>query len=86
MLEDQEGMTAMERAIWWIEYVLRHRGAPHMKSISLNLNVFQYLLLDIIAFLLIIVISATVLFYKLIKFFKYKKIYMSNGKKKPKTE
>nr|CAD7203160.1 unnamed protein product [Timema douglasi] len=42
--------TPMERAVFWTEYVLRHNGAAHMRSSALDLNWFQYFLLDVLAF------------------------------------
>lgn len=46
--------TAMERAVWWTEYVIRHKGAPHLRCASTELMWYQYLLLDVISFLTII--------------------------------
>ncbi|KAK7863663.1 hypothetical protein R5R35_006190 [Gryllus longicercus] len=39
----------LERAVYWTEYVIRHKGAPHMRSAALKLNIFQYYLLDVLA-------------------------------------
>ena len=51
--------TPLETAVFWTEYVIRHGGAPHMRSAALDLTWYQYLLLDVIA---VIVLSiATVL-------------------------
>ncbi|XP_034661783.1 UDP-glucuronosyltransferase 2A2 [Drosophila subobscura] len=33
--------TALERAIWWTEYVLRHEGATHLRCASRQLNFVQ---------------------------------------------
>ncbi|KAJ4434829.1 hypothetical protein ANN_23400, partial [Periplaneta americana] len=41
--------SALETAVYWTEYVIRHRGAPHMRSAALDLPLYQYLLLDVIA-------------------------------------
>ncbi|KAJ9597675.1 hypothetical protein L9F63_011477, partial [Diploptera punctata] len=30
--------TPMERAVWWTEYVIRHKGAPHMRSLTMDLT------------------------------------------------
>ncbi|EDV93630.1 UDP-glycosyltransferase UGT5 [Drosophila grimshawi] len=38
--------TPLERAIWWTEYVLRHKGAPHLRSASRDLNLLQLHSLD----------------------------------------
>ncbi|XP_037716694.1 UDP-glycosyltransferase UGT5 [Drosophila subpulchrella] len=44
-------------AVYWIEYVIRHRGAPHMRSAGLDLNWFQFYLLDVMAFVAAIVLA-----------------------------
>uniref|UniRef100_A0A1Y1KDC8 UDP-glucuronosyltransferase n=2 Tax=Photinus pyralis TaxID=7054 RepID=A0A1Y1KDC8_PHOPY len=61
MLHDQP-MTPMEKATFWIEYVIRHKGAPHLRSAALSLSWIQYLLLDVFfsALLFIIIIACIV--------------------------
>uniref|UniRef100_A0A182NU14 Peptidase S1 domain-containing protein n=1 Tax=Anopheles dirus TaxID=7168 RepID=A0A182NU14_9DIPT len=44
----------MEEAIYWIEYVARHKGAPHLKSKAIGLNWFEYHMLDTILYTLIL--------------------------------
>ncbi|CAH0559279.1 unnamed protein product [Brassicogethes aeneus] len=39
----------LERAIWWIEYVIRHKGASHLRSPSMDLPWYQYLMLDVLS-------------------------------------
>ncbi|XP_049831240.1 UDP-glucosyltransferase 2-like isoform X1 [Schistocerca gregaria] len=39
----------LEEAVYWLEYVLRHRGAPHLRPASLDLPWHQLLLLDVAA-------------------------------------
>lgn len=41
--------TPLERAMYWIEYVIRHRGAQHLRSEALDMNWFRYMLLDVVA-------------------------------------
>ncbi|CAH1402294.1 unnamed protein product [Nezara viridula] len=41
-------MSVMDNAVYWVEYVLRHRGAPHLRSAAVELSWYQYLLLDVI--------------------------------------
>ena len=43
----------LDRAIYWIEYVLRHEGAVHLRSAARDLNFIQYFSLDVIATLLL---------------------------------
>lgn len=38
----------LETAIWWIEYVIKFKGAPHLQSPARNLPWFRYLQLDIV--------------------------------------
>ncbi|KDR20745.1 UDP-glucuronosyltransferase 2B13 [Zootermopsis nevadensis] len=44
--------SALDTAIFWTEYVMRHGGAPHLRSAAVELAWYQYLLLDVIAFTL----------------------------------
>ncbi|KAJ9595581.1 hypothetical protein L9F63_013249, partial [Diploptera punctata] len=53
ILSRDEPKTSLERIIWWTEYVIRHKGAKHLRSAALDLNWCQYLLLDVVAFFLI---------------------------------
>jgi len=62
-LAQDQPMTGLERAVWWTEYVLRHKGARHLRSPVLDLPLYQYFLLDVIGFCLLIV---SVLVYLLI--------------------
>ncbi|XP_034488819.1 UDP-glucuronosyltransferase 2A2 [Drosophila innubila] len=50
LYKDQKD-TPLERAIWWTEYVLRHEGAPHLRSASRDLNFLQLNGLDTWGFL-----------------------------------
>lgn len=38
----------MDEFIWWTEYVIRFRGAKHLKSNAIDMPLFSYLLLDVI--------------------------------------
>ncbi|KAL7633305.1 UNVERIFIED_CONTAM: hypothetical protein RMT77_016410 [Armadillidium vulgare] len=49
IVQDQKD-TPMDRAIWWIEYVIRHKGAPHLTYAGKHLSLFQYVMLDVILF------------------------------------
>ncbi|XP_049857716.1 UDP-glycosyltransferase UGT5-like isoform X3 [Schistocerca gregaria] len=60
--EHQE--TSLDRAVWWVEYVLRHRGAPHLRSAALDLHWWQLWLLDVIAFVVIVPAAGLYLLYR----------------------
>lgn len=40
----------MDEAMFWIEYVIRSRGAKHLKSYAVNMSWISYLLLDVFLF------------------------------------
>ncbi|XP_018329059.1 UDP-glucuronosyltransferase 2B17-like isoform X2 [Agrilus planipennis] len=48
----------LDSTIYWIEYVIRHRGAPHLRSITANLSWIQLQLLDVYATLLVLLFIA----------------------------
>jgi len=54
----------LERAVWWIEYVIRHEGANFLKPQSLNLSFFQYHLLDVFALLFLLFITILLINWK----------------------
>lgn len=41
-----EPMKPIDQAIYWVEYVIRHGGAEHLKSDSIGLNDLQFFLFD----------------------------------------
>jgi len=57
-------INAQDTAVYWVEYVIRHKGAPHMHYPGADLNFFQGASLDVIAFLFAV-------FYVIIKLLKF---------------
>nr|AHX56949.1 UDP-glycosyltransferase 211F1 [Strigamia maritima] len=47
----------VEKAAYWVEYVIRHDGAHHLRNQGEDMNYIQYFLLDVIVFLLAILIT-----------------------------
>ncbi|NXH72972.1 UD11 glucuronosyltransferase, partial [Hydrobates tethys] len=45
----------LDLAVHWVEFVMRHKGAPHLRPAAHDLNWIQYHSLDVIAFLLAVV-------------------------------
>ncbi|KNC20904.1 hypothetical protein FF38_00288 [Lucilia cuprina] len=50
---DQQN-TPLERAVYWIEYVLRHKGAAHLRNMGQNLTWWQFYNVDVIIAILCI--------------------------------
>ncbi|KAM6079331.1 UDP-glucuronosyltransferase 1A1-like isoform 8-T9 [Theristicus caerulescens] len=46
----------LDLAVHWVEFVMRHKGAPHLRPAAHDLNWIQYHSLDVIAFLLTVVL------------------------------
>ncbi|KAK9882073.1 hypothetical protein WA026_018919 [Henosepilachna vigintioctopunctata] len=53
-------MTPADSLNYWVNYVIRHNGASHLRVSSLNLAWYQYLLLDVVLFISLLSI---ILFY-----------------------
>ncbi|XP_055859342.1 UDP-glycosyltransferase UGT5-like [Episyrphus balteatus] len=76
-------MTAKQTAVFWLEYVLRHHGAPHMQSPAVHMNFFQLASLDVIGFL----VACIYVIYKVFKFiFLFVKSMIWRTKSKSKKE
>ncbi|KAG4070787.1 hypothetical protein HA402_011013 [Bradysia odoriphaga] len=43
----------LDTAVFWVEYVIRHDGAYHMQSPGVHLNLLQYYLVDVMAFIVV---------------------------------
>jgi len=55
LLKDRR-QTPLQEICDWVEYVLRHGGARHLRAQVFNIPWYQYYLLDVMAFLVAIVI------------------------------
>ncbi|VVD01238.1 unnamed protein product [Leptidea sinapis] len=59
-LFNDQPQTALDRAIWWTEYVLRHNGAKHLRSPAANMSWMQYYEIQLILIVLILVLLCSV--------------------------
>eukprot|EP00058_Branchiostoma_floridae_P017218 XP_002602706.1 hypothetical protein BRAFLDRAFT_210309 [Branchiostoma floridae] len=50
-LHRDQPQSPMERAVWWIEHVIKHGGLPHLRARAVELPWYQYYLLDVAVFL-----------------------------------
>lgn len=62
-------MSAKETAIYWVEYVIKHKGAPHLRYFGADLNFLQYNSLDVIAFITLIIVAVITISIKFFNFF-----------------
>lgn len=75
-LQDQPEKP-LNRAIWWIEYVIRNPDLNHMKSPTLELGTIGSNLLDVYALYLLVIVVG----YKVIKF-GFNSVFQKQSSKK----
>ncbi|CAG9797605.1 unnamed protein product [Chironomus riparius] len=63
ILAKDRPMNAQDTAVYWVEYVLRHNGAPHLHYPGADLNFFQANSIDVILFIFAVIYAA----FKVIK-------------------
>lgn len=82
LIKDQP-MKSLDKAMWWIEYVLRHKGAAHLRSPAVGMPWYKYFLVDIlilIAFFAIIFCLTIFVFVSFVFKFCYKCKRLKNMK------
>ncbi|VVC33308.1 Hypothetical protein CINCED_3A004360 [Cinara cedri] len=60
-------LTSIDKAVYWVEYVIRHKGAHHLRSPAVELVWYQYYSLDIFAFIISIILFLIFIFYRITK-------------------
>lgn len=85
-MEDREMSTSMKKysrlfkdvevhprkkAAWWIEYAIRNNGTQFFRPASLQLSWYQYLMLDMMAFVLVVLTLLLVSLYLLVRLLAY---------------
>ncbi|KAL7024827.1 hypothetical protein ACKWTF_013205 [Chironomus riparius] len=73
-------MTPQQQIVYWTEYVARHKGAPFLRSAGCDLNAFEFHLLDVYGLMLVILLVAFYIEFKILKFI-FKKLTGKSGKK-----
>ncbi|XP_019377809.1 PREDICTED: UDP-glucuronosyltransferase 2A2-like isoform X4 [Gavialis gangeticus] len=51
-IHHDQPVKPLDRAVFWIEFVMRHKGAKHLRPAAHQLTWYQYHCLDVLAFLL----------------------------------
>lgn len=57
LMHDQP-LKPIDSAVYWVEHVIRYKGAPHLRSAGLDLKWYEREMIDV--FLFIIVVIATI--------------------------
>ncbi|XP_055070845.2 UDP-glucuronosyltransferase 1A6 isoform X4 [Misgurnus anguillicaudatus] len=72
----------LDLAVFWTEFVMRHKGADHLRPAAHDLNWIQYHSLDVIGFLVLIVVTVIFVTVKSCKFCCRKCFGKTHKKKK----
>uniref|UniRef100_A0A8C5P9Z0 UDP-glucuronosyltransferase n=1 Tax=Leptobrachium leishanense TaxID=445787 RepID=A0A8C5P9Z0_9ANUR len=63
-IHHDQPIKPLDRAVFWIEFVMRHKGAKHLRPASHELTWYQYHCLDVIGFLLACMLTIIYIFVK----------------------
>ncbi|KAL6463912.1 hypothetical protein MHYP_G00283030 [Metynnis hypsauchen] len=63
-IQHDQPMKPLDQAVFWIEFVMRNKGAKHLRVAAHELTWYQYHCLDVAAFLLSIFALVTFIFVK----------------------
>lgn len=66
LLKDRP-QTPVNTSVYWVEYVIRHKGAKHLRSGAEHLNFWQYFLIDVIAVVVLAITSIIALFIFIVR-------------------
>lgn len=69
-------MSARDTAVYWVEYVLRHRGAPHLHYPGADMNFLQYNSIDVV----LLLFAGIFVIFKVLKCLVKKVCYGKSGK------
>lgn len=68
-LHRDQPMAPIDRAVFWVEYVIRHKGAAHLRTDSYKLPWYMYHSLDVGLLLLTVVTVLLLATFAFIRFF-----------------
>ncbi|KAM3867429.1 UDP-glucuronosyltransferase 2A2-like [Diretmus argenteus] len=60
-LHRDQPMKPLDHAMFWIEFVMRHKGAAHLRTDSYKMSWIQYHSIDVVAFLLAFVVLVSLI-------------------------
>uniref|UniRef100_A0A3B5R5A2 UDP-glucuronosyltransferase 2B31-like n=2 Tax=Xiphophorus maculatus TaxID=8083 RepID=A0A3B5R5A2_XIPMA len=80
-LHRDQPMKPLDRAMFWIEFVMRHKGAAHLRTESYKMSMIQYHSVDVLAFLLAIILLLLTVFISVVKCLWRRVFHQSKAKK-----
>lgn len=52
-LAHEQPIKPLDKAVFWIEYVIRHKGAAHLRSPAIDVPFYRFYMLDVAATLIL---------------------------------
>lgn len=77
-LHKDRPIEPLDLAVFWVEFVMRHKGAPHLRPAAHDLTWYQYHSLDVIGFLLAVGLTVVFIAFKCCVF-AYRKCFGKKG-------
>ncbi|NP_001170969.2 UDP glucuronosyltransferase 5 family, polypeptide A4 precursor [Danio rerio] len=68
-LHHDQPMKPLDRAIFWIEFVMRNKGAPHLRTQSFRMSWIEYQSIDVILTLMVMVLVFALVTAYMTKYF-----------------
>ncbi|XP_068906136.1 UDP-glucosyltransferase 2-like isoform X3 [Tenebrio molitor] len=62
-------MSPLDTAVYWVEYVIRHRGASHLRNVGADLSWYRYYLGDVVLCISFLTLLMVVVFLKFVILF-----------------
>ncbi|KAG7258774.1 hypothetical protein CRUP_008534 [Coryphaenoides rupestris] len=79
-LHRDQPIKPLEKAMFWIEFVMRHKGAPHLRTDSYKMSALQYHCIDVALVLLAALLLFLLLSVSTLRFFWSKVVRRSKAK------
>ncbi|XP_057676950.1 UDP-glucuronosyltransferase 1-2-like [Corythoichthys intestinalis] len=79
-LHRDQPLTPMERAVFWVEYVMRHKGAPHLRTRAYEMPWYAYYGVDVALVLAAVPAATALLAVVFVRFFCCRKTTKSKTK------
>ncbi|XP_046695513.1 UDP-glucuronosyltransferase 2C1-like isoform X4 [Silurus meridionalis] len=84
-IHHDQPMKPLDQAVYWIEFVMRNKGAKHLRVEAHNLTWYQYHCLDVIAFLIFVIALVVFIFVKTCSWL-FRKCFRKTPTRKSKKE
>ena len=76
-----ELVPSVDVSVYWVEHVLRHKGAKHLQLASRNMPFYEKYLLDVVFFLLTLATVVAFVLFAIVRFVLFRICFGSKSVK-----